>query len=80
MKELNEETYDTEFDKLNYQMLKETKNTDNQINESETTSTKVVFTNGNTYTYVQKDKAVYLNDNVKIAEKIDKFGYGIFNN
>ena len=40
MKELNEETYDTEFDKLNYQMLKETKNTDNQINESEITSTK----------------------------------------
>ena len=77
MKELNEETYDTEFDKLNYQMLKETKNTDNQINESETTSTKVVFTNGNTYTYVQKDKAVYLNDNVKIAEKIDKCTFGV---
>ena len=77
MKELNEETYDTEFDKLNYQMLKETKNTDNQINESETTSTKVVFTNGNTYTYVQKDKTVYLNDNVKIAEKIDKCTFGV---
>lgn len=77
MKELNEETYDTEFDKLNYQMLKETKNTDNQINESETTSTKVVFTNGNTYTYVQADKAVYLNDNVKIAEKIDKCTFGV---
>ena len=77
MKELNEETYDTEFDKLNYQMLKETKNTDNQINESATTSTKVVFTNGNTYTYVQEDKAVYLNDNVKIAEKIDKCTFGV---
>ena len=78
MKELNKETiYDTEFDKLNYQMLKETKNTDNRINEEETTSTKVVFTNGNTYTYIPAEKTVYLNDKIKIAEELDECIFSI---
>jgi len=63
--------HDIEFDKLNLQLLKEVKTENNYIDEEQTTSTKLVFTNGNTYTY--ESDAIYLNDNIKIAENIEVF-------
>ena len=69
--------HDTEFDKLNLQLLKETKTENNYIDEEQTTTTKLVFTNGNTYTY--ESNAIYLNDNIKIAEKIEAFSSEISN-
>ena len=57
---MNEKTvYDTEFDKLNLQLLKETKTEGNVINESESNSTKIVFSNGNTYTYDEQEQTVF---------------------
>ena len=69
--------HDTEFDKLNLQLLKETKTENNYIDEEQTTSTKLVFTNGNTYTY--ESNALYLNDNIKIAENLETFSSEIAN-
>src|SRR5690625_3409513 len=75
---MNEKTvYDTEFDKLNLQLLKETKTDGNVINESESNSTKIVFSNGNTYTYDEQEQTVYLNDNIKIAEYIEECAFRI---
>lgn len=69
---MNTETMqETEFDKLNLQMLKETKTDNNVIEKNETDSTKLVFSNENTYTYNENDKAIYLNDNIKIADHIE---------
>ena len=67
----------TEFDKLNLQLLKETKTEDNLIDTSQTTVKKVVFSNGNTYTYLADDKTVYLNDNIKIAENISSCSFSV---
>ena len=68
----NEQTIrDIEFDKLNLQLLKETKTEGNVINESESNSTKIVFSNGNVYTYNEAEQTVYLNENIKIAEHIE---------
>ena len=68
---------DTEFDKLNLQLLKETKTENNFINVEQTTSTKLVFTNENIYTYVASDKAVYLNNYIKVAENIESCNFEI---
>ncbi len=62
---------DTEFDKLNLQFLKETKTEGNTINEGESNSSKIVFSNGNVYTYDEEEQAVYLNDSIKIAQYLE---------
>ena len=62
---------DTEFDKLNLQFLKETKTEGNTINEDESNSSKIVFSNGNVYTYDEEEQAVYLNDSIKIAQYLE---------
>ena len=69
---------DTEFDKLNMQLLKETKLEDNYI--AEVTETTVSFSNGNMYEYIEEDEAVYLtneeeNVNIKVAEKISSLTF-----
>lgn len=64
---------DTEFDKLNLQLLKETKNAENSIDEEQSTETKIVFTKGNTYTYDATEQTVFLNDNIKVAEHVSNF-------
>lgn len=72
LNKVNERTeQDTEFDKLNVQLLQETKIEGNLIDVSESTETEIVFTNGNTYTYSAEDKAIYLNNNIKIANNVD---------
>jgi len=68
---------DTEFDKLNLQLLKETKTENNLVDEEQTTSNKLVFTNGNTYTYEENN--IYLNNNIKIAENIEIFNVQVSN-
>lgn len=67
-----ETTIEVEFDKLNAQMLKETKNENNELQE--TKANKIVFfdgTNHSTYTYIEENKAIYLNDYIKIADNIE---------
>jgi len=62
---------DVEFDKLNLQLLRETKDANNKIREQESSETKIVFKSGNTYEYIEEDNAVYLNGNIKVADNIE---------
>ena len=67
---------DVEFDKLNLQLLRETK-TDNNLIDAEnstTTSIKFVGTN-NIYTYDNQEKALYLNNKIKVAEHIQSIEF-----
>ena len=64
---------DSNFDKINLQMLEETKASGNSINIDETTTQKIVFTNGNTYTYDSNELAVYLNDNIEVIDNVTLF-------
>lgn len=76
LNDLNERTMqDSELDKLNLQMLKETKEEYNRIVESESTDTKIVFKNGNTYEYIAADKAIYQNNTIKIVENIESCNF-----
>jgi len=68
---------DVEFDKLNLQLLRETKNADNKIREQNSSETKVVFKSGNTYEYIEEDNAVYLNGNIKVADNIESCKFEI---
>ncbi len=70
---------EVEYDKLNTQLLKETKTESNLINVNKSDSTKIEFKNGNIYTYSSTDKAIYLNNNIKIAENIDQIFFQIDN-
>jgi len=60
---------DLEFDKFNLYFIGEVKKTNNEIVEENSNETKVVFTSGNTYEFIEN--SIILNENIKIAEKID---------
>lgn len=62
-------TIDLEFDKFNLYFIEEVKKTNNEIDEENSTETKVVFTSGNIYEF--SENSIILNGNVKIAEKIE---------
>lgn len=68
---------EVEFDKLNVQLLKETKTEENFIDTGTATSTSITFANGNVYTFNETDKAVYLNDKIKIAENIKELFFEV---
>ncbi len=68
---------DVEHDKLNVQLLKETKITDNLIESGNSNNNNIKFKNGNTYTYNIEDNAVYLNNNIKIAENITELSFEV---
>ena len=68
---------DVEHDKLNVQLLKETKTTDNLIESGNSNNNNIKFKNGNTYTYNIEDNAVYLNNNIKIAENITELSFEV---
>ena len=75
---VNEKTsYETEFDKINLQMIQETKIEKNFIDKTTITNTSITFANGNTYSYSAEDKAIYLNNNIKIAENITDIDFNI---
>lgn len=61
--------HDVEFDKINLQILSEIKK-GKVANHLETTKEKLIFSDNTKYTYVKDDKAIYLNDSIKIAENI----------
>lgn len=69
IKGVNDEgTKNAEIDKFNLYFLKEVKKSGNSI--SDITSSEIGFKTNNIYSY--KDNAIYLNDNIKIAEDITK--------
>ena len=63
-------TNNGEIDKFNLYFLQEVKKEGNEVNTI--SQNEVLFTTGNKYTFNSVDKAIYLNDNIKIAEKIEK--------
>ena len=71
---------DVEFDKINLQFLKETKNETNKIDMENSDSTTIVFTNGKVYMYNSTDKAIYLDDNILIADKIEECTFNYVDN
>jgi len=71
-------TQDLEFEKFNLYFIEEIKKTNNSINEDESTSTKIVFSTGNKYEF--KDNAIFLNENIKIAEKISECSFSFTTN
>jgi len=73
---------EAEFDKLNLYLLKEVKEEDNFVvtvmdDNEDGKAEKLVLFNGNTYTFVESEKAIYLNNNIKAAQGIDscEFSY-----
>lgn len=63
-----EGTNNAEIDKFNVYFLKEVKKQGNEI--STISNNEITFALGDKYTF--KDNAIYLNDNIKIAENIEK--------
>ena len=73
IKEINNEgTNNSEVDKFNVYFLKEVKKQGNEVQE--VSDTEILFKEGNKYTF-KKDNAIYLNDNIKIAENIQKCSF-----
>lgn len=60
---------DIELDKINMQISKDIKD-GKKLDKSNFSSTKLAFIDGNKYTYVSKDKTLYMNDNVAVAEHL----------
>ena len=73
IKEINKEgTKNTEIDKFNIYFLKEVKKQGNEIDKI--SDNEILFTMGNKYTF-KDDNSIYLNDNIKIAENIEKCSF-----
>lgn len=66
-----------EFDKLNLQLLEETKKDGNKVSVRQSNSTKLVFTSGNTYTFDSEEKAIFLNDNITVASNISEAEFSV---
>lgn len=69
IKNINDEgTSNVEIDKFNIYFLKEVKKKGNKI--SSINSSEITFTTDSKYTF--KEGSIYLNDNIKISDDIDK--------
>ena len=66
-----------EFDKLNLQLLEETKKDGNKVSVSQSNSTKLVFTSGNTYTFDSEENVIFLNDNITVASNISEAEFSV---
>lgn len=64
----NEGTNNSEIDKFNVYFLKEVKKQENKVEKI--SENEIVFKGGNKYTF-KKNNAIYLNDNIKIADDIE---------
>lgn len=65
-----EGTNNAEIDKFNVYFLKEVKKQGNAINIL--SENEVVFKTGNKYTFNSNNECIYLNNDIKIAENIEK--------
>ncbi len=63
----------SEFDKFNIYFLKEVKKQGNKIEQI--SGNEITFTLGSKYTFNQEDSAIYLNDDIKIAENIENCSF-----
>ena len=65
-----EGTNNAEIDKFNVYFLKEVKKQGNTI--TTVSNNEILFTTGNKYTFNSTHKCIYLNDNIKISDSIEK--------
>ena len=78
--ELNvQSVHDVELDKIVLQMTKEMKD-GSIVDKSQTTTDTLTFTNGNTYTYVAEEQAIYQNNNIEIAKNITSCNFVVTGN
>ena len=78
--ELNAQSvHDVELDKIVLQMTKEMKD-GSIVDKSQTTTDTLTFTNGNTYTYVAEEQAIYQNNNIEIAKNITSCNFVVTGN
>lgn len=74
LKEINKQgSSNAEIDKFNIYFLKEVKKQGNGIETIQ--NNEILFTSGNKYTVSSESDAVYLNDTIKIAEKIESCNF-----
>lgn len=72
IKDMNDEgVSSSEIDKFNVYFLREVKRQGNEVDSI--SDSEVIFKTENKYTF--KDEAIYLNDNIKIAENIEKCNF-----
>ena len=70
MTDVADVSFETEFQKINLYLLDESKTVGNGIDEI-TSDTEIIFTKGNKYQYNSSDKAIYLNDTIKVCENVE---------
>lgn len=71
MKDSANVSFETEFQKINLYLLTESKTIGNDLDEI-TEETTITFTNGNKYQYSKEEKAIYLNENIKVCENVQE--------
>lgn len=70
---------DIEFDKINMQISKEIRE-GKELDIDNVMANEIAFIEGNKYTYVSNEKALYMNDKVVIAEHLTNCSFSIENN
>lgn len=70
---------DVELDKINMQISKEIKD-GKRLDESNFSSTKITFIDGNTYEFILADKTLYMNNNIVVAEHLENCKFELINN
>ena len=70
---------DIEFDKINMQISKEIRE-GKELDIDNVMANEIAFIEGNKYTYVSNEKALYMNDKVVIAENLTNCSFSIENN
>ncbi len=73
LKEINgKASREAEFDKFNVYFIKEVKILGNKVSTISEAKNEIVFESGNKYTFRESDNSIYLNDNIKISENIQR--------
>ncbi len=73
IKEINgKAAKEAEFDKFNVYFIKEVKILGNKVNTISEAKNEISFESGNKYTFNEADNSIYLNDNIKISENIQR--------
>lgn len=65
-------SFETEFEKLNLYLLKESKIKGNEVQEASEDKSSITFTNGNKYSYDSETEEIYLNDTIKICQQVEE--------
>ena len=67
----------SELDKFYAYFIKDVKKTGNSVDNISEDGFTITFSLGNSYSYSSQNKAIYLNTNIKIAEKIENASFSV---